>query len=350
MYSAGKAVFSADSHSVALSGLQELPRSVLEQKKVQQISFFSTPGLKMKKLVQQFKGLPSLVSLAFISCDLNRFPGELCELEMIRSLTIAGDSFAAVPASISKLRKLLFLDLGDPLYGGNSIRTLPSSLGELHELRELYLFGNELTEFPAAFSRFPLRTLDLRYNNIPDVSQVMKLTGLIDLDLSYNPVISLSGLEMLTKLQFLNLHSCGLTAGMLSLSTLTALEILRIGENPGLVTEELCSSIANLPRLRMLDLTHAGLTEIPPALGKCKSLEELSLNRNNALNLDQAFRVLEPIASLRDLSLCQSDFKQIPGSVALLQQLKVLYLSGNKLDRDETQKVKRLLPGAKVYS
>ena len=170
------------------------------------------------------------------------------------------------------------------LGGNNLVGTLPAALGNLDQMVNLQLWGNQLS------------------GTIPDLSS---LTNLQDLSFSNNHMSgSIPDLSGLTNLQKLYLQGNQLSGTIPDLSSLTSLTHLYLNYN---------------------QLSGA----LPNSLGDLTSLQELVLSSNQ---LDGTIPDLSSLTSLWELSL---DFNQldgtIPTSLNSLTSLRQLTLNNNQL-------------------
>ncbi len=174
-------------------------------------------------------------------------------------------------------------------FGGRELRgTVPPAIGDLSELRSLYLRNTRLTGgVPAELGR-------------------------------------------LTKLETLNLSENYLSGAVpAALGDLTALRTLSLGDNNigGRLPEEL-GQLSGLQRLRMSRTLVSG--PIPPSLGRLASLIELELQRNRLTGPIPA--ELGQLASLIELDLHGNRLRgPIPAEFGQLAGLQVLTLSNNRL-------------------
>jgi hypothetical protein len=100
-----------------------------------------------------------------------------------KTTDLSGQGLTEFPTSVLSKRDTVVLDLSN-----NQIRTIPSEIGELTKLEELYFQDNILDMFPAEVRKFTkLRILDLSNNNITGLpAEVGQLSNLEVLDLSNN--------------------------------------------------------------------------------------------------------------------------------------------------------------------
>jgi Leucine-rich repeat (LRR) protein len=233
----------------------------------------------------------------------------VCSMGKIKRLEIYyNDLDGSIPPELALLSDSLeSLDLrGGPekrLFG-----PLPSELGLLYQLQELYLPDNALT------------------GGIPDE---LFLRNIEKIDLSGN---ALNGTlpEGLFTLQSLNSLELGgnLFSGELpqGIGNLTMLSSLRLDRN--VFTGQLPTSIGNLNALDTLNIADNRLTAIPFDLSMSTLLTFLSLSNNNITGT--LFPGIGQLTSLRSLYLAKNDLVgAIPTELGMLVNLNTLDLSRN---------------------
>ncbi|MFO7864636.1 MAG: leucine-rich repeat domain-containing protein [Salinivirgaceae bacterium] len=162
------------------------------------------------------------------------------------------NTIGSLPADVVKLKQLEIIDLS-----GNDLHTLPKELGQLENLRELYLQNNCLATLP---------------------DSIVQLVNLEVLDLSYNSLENLpEDFNSLKKLRVLNLNSNALTRLPDSIGNLSNLEVLNIGNydsnriDPEVVEcfqlqqnkfQYLPSSLVGLKKLQEVNIIGCGLPKI----------------------------------------------------------------------------------------
>ncbi|XP_077233102.1 uncharacterized protein LOC143875440 isoform X5 [Tasmannia lanceolata] len=293
-------------------------------------------------------GLCSLKRLKALWLDNNQlddrsFPSCLGNLSSLEGLGLSNDNLRnprGMSTGLCGLKRLTHLDLHS-----NNLddRSLGSCLGNLSSLEYLDLSENNLTFTFGAISTGlcslkRLKTLYLDNNQLDDRSLpscLGNLSSLEDLYLSYNNLrnprgrsTGLCGLKRLTNLDISrnNLHDQSLAS---CLGNLSSLENLDLSENN---LTFISTGLCGLRRLTNLDLGHNNLLDqsLPSCLGNLSSLEELDLSENNLTFISTGLCSLKRLKTL-DLSVNQLDDRSLPSCLGNLSSLEDLYLSFNNL-------------------
>ena len=169
-----------------------------------------------------------------------------------------------------------------------------SSLGSLTNLTILSLENNQITDISFLGSLTNLTTLYLIRNRITDISSLGSLTNLTTLDLIINQITDISSLGSLTNLTTLDLIINQIT-DISILGSLTNLTKLNLGSNK--ITD--ISILGSLTNLTELSLSKNQITDIS-FLGWLTNLTRLDL-RDNQITDISALRSLTNLTEL-DLS------------------------------------------------
>lgn len=236
-------------------------------------------------------------------------------------------SLTSVPLGMEEGYKILFLHNNQINNAG-----FPVELHNLASIETVYLYGNQLDEFPVNLPK-NTRVLHLQENNIQTISRaaLAQLTRLEELHLDDNS-ISTVGVEEGAFREAVSLKLLFLTKNHLSsvpIGLPEDLKELRLDENRiAVIAEEAFQNVTRLQRL-LLDgnlLTDEGIA--PGTFRDLTTLRELALARNS-LTFPPP---LLPTQSLVKLSLQENQINQIPvAAFAGLSKLEKLDISSNQL-------------------
>ena len=115
-------------------------------------------------------------------CEL---PAAIGDLRELRLLWLSNNQFVGLPTSIQRLTKLEMLFLVR-----NKLTEIPAEIGDLRELRELSMNNNQLVGLPTSIQRLTkLEELDLRENKLTELTaEIGDLRELRGLWVSHNPL------------------------------------------------------------------------------------------------------------------------------------------------------------------
>ena len=158
----------------------------------------------MKRILQGMTELPVVEEIYLREWRLNSaggLPESIKNLKSLRVLKIENCRLWRLPESIGCLKNLEILDLGNFLgmsfdffvLSGNSVDTLPKTIGNLKNLKELNLAYCDLKELPETIGNLEnLQILNLRGSSLQSLPESMKkLSKLKKLDLRDRNSLSL---------------------------------------------------------------------------------------------------------------------------------------------------------------
>jgi len=201
------------------------------------------------------------------------------------------------------------------------LKEVPVTIGNLDTLEELWL-GN--------LGNLPIQGNDLK--TLPTTIGKLKELRNLDLRCNFNLGTLPNEIGELSSLKILNLSRCKIEYLPDSISKLKALETLDIGmiksySTPGKLAT-LPKTFSNLISLKNLDLAGNEISELPDSIGNLKSLKYLKLHNNLLRVLPDSFGEL---TSLEILELHQNLIEYLPHNFGNLKALKKLNLSNNEL-------------------
>lgn len=205
-----------------------------------------------------------------------------------------------------------------------SLRSLPSSIGDLTRLRALMMNGGRLTSVPASIGNLAL---------------------LEDLFLEGNQLAGLPAtVGMLSELRHLRLNNNQLTAVPLVIRELDGLQKLHLGNNQ---LSSVPAWLGNLTALNELDLQHNRLTALPPELPRLTRLQSLTVNDNRLTSLPTW---IGSFAQLQHLWVYGNRLTTLPAAVGDLGNLTYLMAHDNQLRGDISGWASPLSRTGRMYS
>ncbi len=254
-------------------------------------------------------------------------------------LDLSDKQLTTLPAEIGQLVNLRALYLNH-----NQLTTLPPEIGQLASLIRLTLTHNQLTHLPAQIGNLAnLTHLDLSNNQLTTLGRELgRLASLIQLDLSSNELSALppelSQLAKLAKLYLSNNRLSQLPPRLGRLSSLTELDLAN-NQLTALFAEPkemtitswfwfLTAKIDPLPNLTWLNLNHNQLVEFPLEIAKFIHLKRLDLGNNRLIKL---LPDIGQLTFLSELNLRYNRLIELPSDIGQLPNLEKLYLQHNHL-------------------
>ena len=225
---------------------------------------------------------------------------------------------------------------GLSLEDGGLTGEIPTELGSLANLQELYLSNNQLTgEIPAELGNLTnLQSLYLSENQLTGEipAELGNLANLLGLDLGGNQLTGGIPTELgsLANLQELYLYNNQLTGEIPAvLGNLTNLERLALGQNQ--LTGEIPAELGRLSNLKVLYISFNDLGgTIPDEVSSLANLEQLFLQETNLTGPIPAW--LGGLSNLTHLILPSNQLTgPIPSELGSLANLRWLVLFNNQL-------------------
>ena len=313
--------------------------------------------------------------------DVTRLMADLATFTRLRRLDLSANGITALPAGFGNLSKLEVLKLSDnelttlpddigacselrvldisnttDYRRGNQLSALPSSIGRLAALEELYAARNLLADLPESIGECrSLRILDLSINQLtafpPALTRCTKLEQVL---MAENTIATLpeQGMGHLDALEILDLRNFFFVWPDQKISTLpddlcgmAALRELYLGDH---VIEELPDSIGRLTTLEVLDVRNNLLSDLPESIGRLSALEVLDLKTNELTDLPASF---SDLASLRDLDLAFNaglDEAAVLDELVDLPALERIDISFNEFTVSMVDRLRAERPGVEV--
>ncbi|WP_338766988.1 choice-of-anchor D domain-containing protein [Bernardetia sp. ABR2-2B] len=292
-------------------------------------------------------------SLVSITLAANNFTGNIDAIgnaTNVQAIELYNNQLTgSIPASIGGLTELTYFNIGETNGGvannfeGSSANSIPDEIGNLGKMEDLYLNGINLKgEIPATIkdlgfdgSNHNLRYINLVNNNLEGAipTEIGSLISLEELYLSNN---NLTGsipteLDNLTALTDISLSRNGLSGSIPDLSGLINLRKLYLEENAleGSFADLVTTSLSNLPKLNSLGLNDNQLEGVIPSeinqvgLDVSHNLVYLNLGNNNLEGVIP--NSISGLTALQKLYLFGNEFTGIPdlNGLVLLDELEI---------------------------
>uniref|UniRef100_A0A8I6WVW6 Uncharacterized protein n=1 Tax=Hordeum vulgare subsp. vulgare TaxID=112509 RepID=A0A8I6WVW6_HORVV len=291
----------------------------LESSKIRALRFMECDKSELHDAA--FSSAKSMRVLDLSECSMHKFSDSIQVLKQLRYLSAPRIQDGNIPDSITKLSKLIYLNL----HGSPKLLALPESIGEIEGLMYLDLSGcSRIEELPESLRR---------------------LKELVHLDLSN--CFCVRGISVflgsLTQLQYLNLSYCP-NIGELpeDLSGLSKLQYLNLSFSSYLQYCQEAEFLRAFTKLEYLNLSsdHSVLQKLPEALGRFLQLKYLNLSGCRDMTiLPMCIGSLKCLAHL-DLSHCYSIYR-LQEALVGLTNLRYLNLKDTclkpQLEDDDTK-------------
>ncbi|KAM0905638.1 hypothetical protein ACQ4PT_017241 [Festuca glaucescens] len=256
-----------------------------ESSKIRALRFVHCDKIKIHDAV--FSSTKSLRVLDLSECSIHKLPDSIGVLKQLRYLNAPRVQDATIPNSITRLSKLMHLNL----HGSSAILALPESIGGIEDLAYLDLSScSGIEKLPESFGKLK-ELAHLDFSNCSSVGGISAFLG------------------SLTQLEYLNLSYCP-NIGELpeALGNLSKLQYLNLSFSSYLDCCQEAHVLGALNKLEYLNLSseYCGLLKLPEALGTFIQLKYLNLSGCKRMSeLPRPFRSLKNLVHL-DLSDCRS--------------------------------------------
>ena len=303
---------------------------IARTEKVQSSDLWEIESLKLPEAVTTLEDLryfSALKDLDLQGCSIEDY-SPLLHLIQLEGLNLNGNLVSAETLDvIGQLENLKSLYLS-----GCGISNI-SALAGLVNLEDLDLSDNSIKDINGLKDMDKLVKLNLRSNAIPNLEPLSGLTTLQEFNISYNAITSLSPLQLCSNMQILraennNLLSVGALGHMYDLSILVLsnneLEDISALGNCTRMTELYVNNnflanidcIAKMPQLQILECNHNAIMTLPELQAGAK-LREIDASYNQLVSLSV-------LAGLKELSIVNVDYNENVEDIEILSDCNVL--------------------------
>jgi Leucine-rich repeat (LRR) protein len=288
--------------------MQNIPVSIQEFKKLEELNIKNNPDLNLKKT---FETLSSVATLKVLELGISR-------------------NIIEIPANINKLKNL------EKLYiTSTAIETLPEEIGDLENLVLLNLYANRYLEL-----------LPLSISNL----KKLEIINLESMTSRFNYAISFQHLSLCPNLKKLMLSSTHHIQKFPSeIGSIKSLEYLDISSCTNLI--EIPKEIGQLENLKYLDIGASVKIEfIPEEIVNLKNIETLSIGGQVGYSFKIEFEKLSKLPKLSTIIIDWGEQK-IPNSIKNFIVLTTLQMNDYQrefITTEERERILELIPNCRI--
>ena len=210
----------------------------------------------------------------------------------------------------------------------NNLKDLSVSLCNL-DLHDLYLSYNQICDLPQWFSKYKnLNRLDLNNNKLSQVPEFLSdFEELTFLDLSHNNLSSLpNSYKNLINLSYFSISTNKFDLVPEVIQYWKHLQVLYLDTNNLKIVPEW---IGEFPELRSIGLSNNQISKLPSAIGNIKNLGDLNLSNNNLEKLPDEIGNLKANCSI---NLKNNRLSSLPINV---QKRKGIFILNNRISEEK---------------
>lgn len=325
------------------NNLMELPVEILHLKNLEDIDLEANPKLNFNQAINLLSRLEKLKILGLGRNNLSNLPEEISKLKNLEYLSLEENNFSQIPESVKKL-KITSLYLFD-----NKIKKLEIKNGDLEYLENINLCYNEFDIFPVELSVIPkLKKITMWYCHLKSIpAGIKKFKRIEDIIIDHN---ELTGIPVqigdLRSLRNLILGHNQLTAeGIMPVYKMKGLKELGLNGNK---IDSLSSQIRELKNLEHLDVSENPLVTLPNEFAELNKLEQLGLGELHNFDWEYVFTILSKMPNLRKVGMYRMRLQKMPSGFERLRQVDTFWLNQNTFDKQERDRLVKLLPKAKL--
>lgn len=309
--------------TLSISGIRtptQIPDCIDQLNQLAELRIESVP---LSRLSDRIGFLKQVQKLSLDHCGLDSLPATIAQLTNLKELGLQGNKLRQMP-NIWKMTNLRVLNIAN-----NQLTVLPEDIGRLTHLETLAAYNNKLTQLPASIGRLAnLQLVSLQANQLEQLPEELgKLRKLQSLFLNNNQLTGLpASIGQLDSLKRLLIGNNRLKSLPATFSQLKSLIELHIGTN------ELTALPANfgaLPTLTNLTIETNPITELPASICELRRLESLTIMGTRIRLLPEQIGAL---TKLRQVTLTNNELIALPTSIGQWQNVTSISLDRNRLE------------------
>lgn len=218
----------------------------------------------------------------------------------------------------------------------NNLKKIPKIIFKLHNLQELNISQNHLTELNHLEELKNLQILNIGMNDFKKFPyEITKLKKLKTLDIWWNDIktfpeefyknnITIEQLDLTSMFEF------DFTNNLSKIHRFKNLRQLNLGNNQIKKLNIEFNKLSNLETFGYIRQDKIDAKSLILELSKCKNLKTIHLSDNHLKELPCEISLLN---NLEELNLYENELTNLPNNLLKMKQLKSITLDGNKIDK-----------------
>lgn len=329
---------------VNLNSIETLPLGLENMKQLRKLNLSRNSKLQTMQIFSALASIPNLEVLDLSDGNISELNAGIGALSLIKKLILTNNPLKKIPSEIGNLVQLEELYLGAGVMQKDKIplSELPAQLSKCSKLKVLDARLCQISQLPKEFSLLEnLTYLDLSWNQLSQFPEMLKTISTLQfLDLSYNKINDLPndfGLMALSletlriEANFYAPYKEKITKIPASLVRCKKLKRLSLKDQlyeslpdrfwydltqmedlnlMGALLSEIPDAIENMPNLRELNVKSNELKSISPSIAKLSNLETLNVSYNPSIPIAEFFQIIRTMKSLKTVDLSYNDIKR----------------------------------------
>lgn len=292
------------SHLIIILTFLNLLSCTTKKQDDQSIILFSLEELSQQKIYNDTNSLPknldSVYRLDLSEKQLKKIPEIVSKLHNLQELNLSQNKLSNLNG-VENLNNLQVLNIGM-----NDFKIFPIEITKFKNLKSLSIWWNDITTFPDKFFSDNCKIEEL------------DMTSMFEFDFKSN----LNKIHSFKNLKKLNLGNNQIPNLTVQFDKLENLEVFGYIRQDSIDLKELCVKLAN-----------------------CKKLKTVHFSVNNIKKLPNEILLLE---SLEELNLFENKIKSLPTDIAKMKSLKEISLINNPVDESKIKDIENKMPQTKI--